>query len=1171
MLKKARFAKPLAKIEEMDKPTSAKSKGSSAGSRNRNLSPKSRSSSGKKKSSPSPSRKSGDDLKSALRKGSGDKKRKKTIVKSPDLTEDGLKIVDMSGQGMTIVPLHIINSKDIGHLCMASNNLRSLPVELKKMTTLTKLDISRNGIKCTSPNDFSGMPAEIKQLVNLQELKISECNLPYIPPAIWGMKHLKVLDISRNKINTLLPDIGELESLQKLNLQQTNITTLPPEIAYCQDLEEILLWGNVIESLPETLPEMLKLRTLAVNYRSFCAGVDSFAESEDLLRKGKLTSEHIPAVVFELSTVEVLDLEDTKINNIPDLSTNFLKEFYLGKNFLSKVPPGIFNLHHLTVLDMSQNLLTVLPEDIGRVRSLIILRLNNNAIERIPVNIGHLHNLEELNFAHNQIRYIPSAIRGLRQLKALYVEKNNLSSLPDELCELENLETLDITENRIQALPMKLHLLKNLAVAHSYQKLSKHGLWVYKNPLTQPPPEIWKTERPEKIFEYLKKLAIIKTENLQRQKLLLFGETQSGKTSLVNAFIHRKQMMTKGPEDKTRALEHTIWKTENNVEFIIHDFGGDEAYKMIYPLFVDSKALAVIVYDHSTYSEESHYEAIGQWLDYFNVFMPGVVVKLVGTHIDLFEEYAYESEEEEEDENGNFRLNLRSSSSAGGRSSTGGIRSAQSLRSQSSISSYSHLRKQSTPNDKAGKTSTPRSSTTRLSSAKSGTMTRQSSTSYVGQAKLTEDLVKAAVQKQQQDYMKELENKLKVTENSIKALMSADSESAAKNIQHKHLQTQKKRLEFLINNPLRVIPEVSLVTSNEGLYGVSDLIEKLELMAIDKKLFPHAQRSIPDKWNKFRAHLKQKKAYHLLWGEVEAIAKKFGVGNDQLPDSLQYFKDIGEILWFQDTPGLSKIIFHKPRVLLDVLSSIFRHDMDSFLEYETNKVFMSKGNFSETDFQNAKELFLRNGQISRPMLKCFWFYEHLSYDDFNNLLDLVPVLDLCYSIPEPEIPTGQLYSLPLMVLPWYNIDKADMELRNLWDRITDNYGSSKVVTVAFELPMGMPDGLFEKLLSTLQTHVLTRIDWRDAVYATTEQEVFKIHKVCHCEIELGSRKVSVTLTIVSTTNNESGVLTLLKELSREISDIFLRTPGLVWNVVALDSVWKSQAILCNPKTVTFDD
>ena len=151
-------------------------------------------------------------------------------------------------------------ARDIAELCLSSNNLRSLPVEMSKITTLTKLDLSRNGVRCTNPQDFSGIPSEFAELVNLVELKISECNLPFVPPAIWKLISLKTLDISRNKINVLLPEVGELVNLQKINLQQTNITTLPPEIAYCQDLEEILLWGNVITSLPETLPEMPKLK-----------------------------------------------------------------------------------------------------------------------------------------------------------------------------------------------------------------------------------------------------------------------------------------------------------------------------------------------------------------------------------------------------------------------------------------------------------------------------------------------------------------------------------------------------------------------------------------------------------------------------------------------------------------------------------------------------------------------------------------------------------------------------------------------------------------------------------------------------------------------------------------------------------------------------------------------
>jgi len=40
-----------------------------------------------------------------------DKTKKKTVVKSPDLTEDGLKIVDMSGQGMTVLPLSVVTGK----------------------------------------------------------------------------------------------------------------------------------------------------------------------------------------------------------------------------------------------------------------------------------------------------------------------------------------------------------------------------------------------------------------------------------------------------------------------------------------------------------------------------------------------------------------------------------------------------------------------------------------------------------------------------------------------------------------------------------------------------------------------------------------------------------------------------------------------------------------------------------------------------------------------------------------------------------------------------------------------------------------------------------------------------------------------------------------------------
>lgn len=1062
-------------------------------------------------------------------------------------------------QDPSTMTLSCFSAPDTGELCLASNNLRSLPPEIRRLSkTLTKLDISRNGIRCTNPNDFSGLPTEMKELVNLVELRISECNLPYIPPAIWQLTQLKILDISRNKINILLPEVGNLINLQKLNLQQTNITTLPPEIAYCQELEEILLWGNVIESLPETLPEMLKLRTLAVNYRSFCAQVDSFQESESLLRKGKLTSEHIPLVVFELATLEVLDLENTKINNIPDMSNISLRELYVCKNFLSKVPPSLFNLNHLTILDMSNNLLTMLPEDLTRVTSLVTLRLRSNRIERIPQKIKDLVNLEELNLADNRIRHMPSAIGGLIKLKALFVEKNELSCLPDELCELENLQTLDITENRITVLPMKMHRLKNLATAHSFQRLSKYGLWLYKNPIHTPPPEIWKTEKPEKIFEYLKKLAIIKTENLQRQKLLCYGSSDSGKTSLVNGLIHRKSMMTKGEMDKTRAVTQTPWKTNNNVEFMIHDFGGDNAYTMIYPLFVDTNALVMLVYDHSMYSNESHYSAIGKWLEFFNTYMPGVVVKLVGTHLDSYEEYAVE------DENANITTPDIPSRTVSSRSSRSARRSRQSVQSARSVYSAASSNKEEPDTNldlKGMLTPTPPSR----------------ANSFISQSKAVTEQVKTNVEKQMENYA---ENLKKTLVNLDEELDTAKKENKPFQL-IKHLQIQRDKLQHLIDNPLRIMPEISLVSNNEGLYGVNDLIESLELMVIDKSLFPLAQRSIPKSWSNVRRSLKKHKQYYINWKQVVKSGKDNEVAGEELFNCLQYLHDTGEILWYRDSPGMSKLIFQKPRIMVQVLASIFRHDVEEFLQYRENKIFLSKGKFSEEDFELAKALFLTNGQISRPLMNCFWFYEQLENDEFNDLVDLVPVLDVCYSIPEPDKPNGLLYSYPIIVLPWYNQDRAGQDFTDTWNEAVAKLNNPTITNLTYELSLGIPHGLFEKFMSVLQTHVTTRIDWKDTIFATTKNEIFKIALHGEQTTQLHDpeaddtaltkyQEAQITITIATAEGSETGSSALLKELTKEVTDLLSKTKGLVWKLNMSDDLWKSQAVQFAQKIVQFN-
>lgn len=949
-------------------------------------------------------------------------------------------------------------AKGLGELSLASNNLRTIPADIKRLSTLTKLDLSRNGLRCSSQQDYSGIPSEISELVNLEELKISECNLPYIPPAVWHLTTLKVLDVSRNKINVLLPEIGNLTGLQKLNLQQTNISSLPPEIAYCQDLEEITLWGNAIETLPETLPEMPKLRTLSLNYCSFCGVVDNYMEN--LLRKGQIKSEHIPIVVFELAALEVLDLENTKINNLPEIYNTNLKEFYLNKNFLQTVPIGIYNMKVLQVLDISKNLLSSLPEEISQLQSLEILSASHNNFERLPLSIGQLQNLKELNLASNKIRHLPVTIRNLKKLKTLILDRNELVMLPDEICELTELETLDLTRNNIQQLPIKINELKKITEAHSYKKYRRCGLWLYKNPLTQPPHEIWKTEQPHKIFDYMKKLQISKTENRQRKKLFVVGESQAGKTSLVNAMMAHNSILS---DANTRVLEQTMWSSENKIEFCIRDFGGNEAYWMIYPLFLDVKGLYLLVYDQSQYCIEKHYDMIGSWLYMLSVHVPGAIVKLVGSKCDLCEDQD----------------------------------ALQKMR----------------------------------------------------------DLINEQVQQQLENQKTCLQEELKKVQNLLNSAKSDDTSLL------QHLRAEKRQLENLLSKQLHVLSDIALVSSTDGIPGVLDLENSIELLSIDKTIFPHIQFTMPAHWNKLRIKLKQTKSHYLLWEEVEAIAGKLHIVWKELTECLQYLQDVGEVLWYRNRKGLSKILFHKPQTLVDIISYLYHHDLEKFFTYSENKVFRSKGNLLENEFLAAKDVFLKHGQISRPLLKSFLFHLNLTQDGLSDMLELLPLLGICYIVPEPEVPPGKNFCQPLMILPWFNREVSNNDLEQLWTKAVAECTIQKSINYRFAT--GLPECLFLEYVTYLQDLLLTRIDWRDGIFAETENEKILIRK------QEDVNTIAMTIEISICGSDDSQVTSLITETTQALCNSILKTAGVVWRVDASPEVWESDAIRYKPMPVKF--
>ncbi|SZF01467.1 unnamed protein product [Blumeria hordei] len=81
----------------------------------------------------------------------------------------------------------------------------------------------------------------------------------------------------------------------------------------------------------------------------------------------------------------------------------FLKELYLASNNLTRLPPSVGNLRHLTHLDASKNQLTDLPRELGMCVYLKQLLVFDNQIIKLPHELGSLFQLEMLGIEGNPL------------------------------------------------------------------------------------------------------------------------------------------------------------------------------------------------------------------------------------------------------------------------------------------------------------------------------------------------------------------------------------------------------------------------------------------------------------------------------------------------------------------------------------------------------------------------------------------------------------------------------------------------------------------------------------------------------------------------------------------------------------------------------------------------
>ncbi|XP_019616597.1 PREDICTED: malignant fibrous histiocytoma-amplified sequence 1 homolog [Branchiostoma belcheri] len=513
-----------------------------------------------------------------------------------DLTNN--KNIDLSNQLIKLTNLKVLSLRGC--------NLTRVPAAVMKLPQLEMLILSNNG-GITLPDDMSG-------LTNLTVLHLDSCNLHTLPPVVLKLTNLQVLDISAdwNSIQVFqfsLPDeLCRLNKLKVLRLCYRHLDTVPPAVLKLPQLEELDLSGNSGIHLPDGLTGLTNLLVLKLR--------DTDMET-------------VPLAVLKLPQLEELDLERTGMETLPAEIGQLTNVTHLDLSWceLRTLPPEVGRLTQLEWLNLSHNKLQTLPAEIGQLANVKHLDLSWCELRTFPPDVGRLTQLEWLDLSVNELQTLTAEIGQITNVKHLDLSNCKLRTIPPEVGRLTQLEWLNLSRNQLQTLPAEIGQLTNI------KRLDLSG-----NPLIKPPYEVCR-QGIAAIKQYFEELGRSEEKTSAHLKVVILGEKMAGKTSLIRTLDSGKSTLTE-VEDRTHCVEITQWTPDDNITFEVYDFGGHDVYHLTHQFFLTPDAFYLLLVNLQTYScsEERYRKAVGFWLDTLTARVPGAVVTIVGSKMDMCSE-----------------------------------------------------------------------------------------------------------------------------------------------------------------------------------------------------------------------------------------------------------------------------------------------------------------------------------------------------------------------------------------------------------------------------------------------------------------------------------------------------------------------------------------------------
>ncbi|CAF1580365.1 unnamed protein product, partial [Didymodactylos carnosus] len=176
--------------------------------------------------------------------------------------------------GFKQIPKAITGLIGLRSLDLRYNKITSIPYEMKRLRSLTDLNLSGNLFKSldgfTRLKNHSRPIDQINSTVNPQDISTDTRFTTLLPYKLTLLNSLSRLDMSNNPHLTDLTGVGIFQNLKFLQVWNSSIREIPKDIVKLSSTLEFLnLNDNQLTDVPQELTQMSKLETLYVRDNRF--------------------------------------------------------------------------------------------------------------------------------------------------------------------------------------------------------------------------------------------------------------------------------------------------------------------------------------------------------------------------------------------------------------------------------------------------------------------------------------------------------------------------------------------------------------------------------------------------------------------------------------------------------------------------------------------------------------------------------------------------------------------------------------------------------------------------------------------------------------------------------------------------------------------------------------